>query len=40
MFEVRIIKCETKDELDKTERELIEYYDSFENGYNGTGGNT
>lgn len=40
LFEVKIIKCETKDELDETERELIELYDSFRNGYNGTGGNT
>lgn len=40
LFEVKIIKCETKDELDETERELIEYYNSFRNGYNGTGGNS
>ena len=40
LFEVKIIRCETKDELDKTEKELIEYYDSFRNGYNGTGGNS
>lgn len=40
LFEVRIIKCDTKDELDDTERELIELYDSFKNGYNGTAGNS
>ena len=39
LFEVKIIRCETKDELDRTEMELIEEYDSFNNGYNGTNGN-
>lgn len=40
IFEIKIIPCETKDELDKTERELIEQYDAFSCGYNGTAGNT
>ena len=39
MFEVRIIRLETKDELDRKENELIEEYDSFNTGYNGTNGN-
>jgi hypothetical protein len=39
LFEVKIIKLETKDELDKKEQELIEEYDSFNSGYNGTNGN-
>lgn len=39
LFEVKIIPCETKDELDNTERDLIKKYDSFQSGYNGTGGN-
>ena len=39
LFEVRIIPCETKDELDKKEKSLIEQYDAFINGYNGTNGN-
>lgn len=40
LFEVKIIPCETKDELDRTEKELIERYDSFNRGYNGTNGNS
>lgn len=40
LFEFKIIKLETKDELDKTEKELIEKYDAFVSGYNGTHGNT
>lgn len=40
LFEFKIIPCETKDELDKTERDLIEQYDAFNSGYNGTNGNT
>ncbi len=40
LFEVKIIPCETKDELDRTEKELIARYDSWNNGYNGTSGNT
>lgn len=39
LFEVRIIRLQTKDELDSTEMRLIEQYDSFNNGYNSTGGN-
>lgn len=39
IFEVKIIPCETKDELDKLEKELISKYDSWLNGYNGTSGN-
>lgn len=40
LFSVKIIPLQTKDELDTAERKLIEEYDSFENGYNQTGGNT
>lgn len=40
LFEVKIIRLTTKDELDKKEKELIEEYDSFVNGYNSTSGNT
>ena len=39
LFEVKIIPCNTKDELDMTEKNYIEIYDSFNNGYNGTNGN-
>ena len=39
LFEFRIIQLETKDELDRTEKELIEQYDAFVSGYNGTHGN-
>lgn len=40
LFEVKIIPCETKDELDRMERELIEKYDSRNYGYNRTIGNS
>jgi len=40
LFEVKIIRCETKDELDRMEKQLILEYDSWNNGYNGTSGNT
>lgn len=40
LFEVRIIPLSTKDELDRVEMELIEEYDSFQNGYNQTKGNS
>lgn len=40
LFEVQIIRCSTKDELDTKERELIEEYECFSKGYNGTKGNT
>ncbi len=36
---VRIIQLETKDELDKTEAQLIEEYDANVTGYNSTRGN-
>ena len=39
IFEVKIIQLQTKDELDAKEKELIEEYDSFNSGYNGTSGN-
>ena len=39
LFEVKIIKCETKDELDSLEKKLILEYDSWNNGYNRTSGN-
>lgn len=40
LFEFKIIPCETKDELDQTEKLLIEEYDAFTTGYNGTHGNS
>lgn len=39
IFEVKVIRCETKDELDSLEKKLIYDYDSFNNGYNRTSGN-
>lgn len=39
LFEVKIIPCDTKDELDRMEKELIEKYNAFGSGYNGTSGN-
>ena len=39
LFEIKIIKCETKDELDSLEKQLIYEYDSWNRGYNGTSGN-
>lgn len=39
LFEVKIIRCNTKDELDRTEKQLIADYDSWNNGYNRTSGN-
>lgn len=40
LFEFQIIPCSTKDELDSTEKALIETYDAFNSGYNGTHGNS
>lgn len=40
LFEFKIIRCETKDELDSTEKHLIEEYDAFNSGYNSTKGNS
>lgn len=40
LFEFKIIKCTTKDELDSTERALIEQYGALNTGYNRTSGNT
>lgn len=40
LFEVKIIRLNTKDELDAMEKTLIEKYDSFNSGYNGTNGNS
>ena len=39
LFEIKIIPCKTKDELDSTEKNLISLYDSWNTGYNGTSGN-
>lgn len=39
LFSVKIIPLQTKDELDRTEKMLIEKYDSFNCGYNKTKGN-
>lgn len=38
-FYYRTFVCETKDELDRLEKRYIEEYNSFDNGYNKTGGN-
>lgn len=38
-FYYKLIELDTKDELDLTEKEYIDRYDSFRNGYNNTGGN-
>ena len=40
LFEVRIVRCKTKDELDETEKSLIEEYDAWTSGYNRTSGNS
>lgn len=40
LFEIKVILLSTKDELDTTEKNLIEEYDAFVTGYNGTAGNT
>lgn len=40
LFEIKVLACATKDELDSTEKQLIEDYDAFRSGYNGTGGNS
>ena len=39
LFEIKIIECSTKDELDKKEKQYIEEYSAFKTGYNGTNGN-
>lgn len=39
IFELKITRCETKDELDSLEKKLIYEYDSWNNGYNRTSGN-
>ena len=39
IFELKIIRCKSKDELDSLEKKLIYEYDSCNNGYNGTSGN-
>ena len=39
IFELKIIECKTKDELDRLEKKLIYEYDSWNNGYNSTSGN-
>lgn len=40
LFEFKIIPLSTKDELDKTEKDLIEAYAAFTHGYNKTNGNS
>lgn len=40
LFEFKIIECSTKDELDSTEKLLIDKYNAYRSGYNGTSGNT
>ena len=39
LFEVKIVPCSTKDELDWKEREYIRQYDANGSGYNSTSGN-
>ncbi len=39
LFEIKIIECQTKDELDNMEKNLIQKYDSLNSGYNKTSGN-
>ena len=39
LFEVKIVPCSTKDELDRKEREYIRRYDANGSGYNSTSGN-
>ena len=39
IFENKIIRCETKYELDGLEKKLIYEYDSWNSGHNGTSGN-
>ena len=39
IFEIKIIPLNTKDELDRTEKSLIEEYEARTKGYNGTSGN-
>ncbi len=39
LFEVKIVPCSTKDELDRKEREYIRQYDANGSGYNSTSGN-
>lgn len=40
LFEIKIYKCETKDELDALEQHLIQFYDAKNDGYNRTNGNS
>lgn len=40
LFSVKVIPLETKDELDKTEADMIAFYHARENGYNKTVGNS
>ena len=39
LFEIRFEVCDSKDDLDKREKELINQFNSFNYGYNGTRGN-
>ena len=39
LFEIRILICDSKDELDHTEKHLIEKYEAQTKGYNSTKGN-
>ena len=39
-FQYKYQICKTKDELDRIEKEYIDKYDSFKQGYNKTSGNT
>lgn len=39
LFEVRVVPCSTRDEMDGVEEALVEEYDSRRSGYNKTSGN-
>ncbi|MBE6548474.1 MAG: hypothetical protein E7667_06345 [Ruminococcaceae bacterium] len=40
LFEIKIVPCKTRDELDAMEKRLIQQYDSKDSGYNRTRGNS
>jgi predicted GIY-YIG superfamily endonuclease len=39
IFNIAIVPCKTRDELDELEKHYINEFDSFGKGYNKTGGN-
>lgn len=40
LFSVKVIPLESKDELDRVEKDLISVYSAYATGYNSTKGNT